>query len=396
MSKFPRKLVLGGVAAAVVLVSLYWHNESVNADPYGDNAARKDGLNASTSTDQNSDLDAQLRANNGGLSESDSHKGGNPHGSDPSSRGVDASMAFAAMAQDYKQLIKFPPYSAPLTEANHDLLNPYEFIPTKRPVDNDNQFSFELKLAKYVLFHGAPIPLTLTLNSNQNNPLPEVQNLKVELLSAGNTVATIPVTLSTNQPKQKVYTANFLPSAADASKWQTELFVKVTLKLAGKTETGLVESFQYVNPAAKITGVGAEKVVGAHLHIPLTLEVKQAGRYKMSANLFSVDGKPIAHNNGIFALAAGKEIATLRVHADTLRAQQATPPYVLKDVTLQRLPDVLGGDLTYGYAPADAQYVIKAFPLSQYALEKYVPEPELLEKAKFLEQLAQPPEDKRN
>jgi hypothetical protein len=396
MPPIPKKFVIGGIAAAAIAVTVYWLSDSwLASNPSSQSEANTSADALSTGNSSPFDSTSSVHGSQGSLA----GQGGSGTSSSQTPEGrqeVDASMAFAAMAQDYKQLIQYPPYSTPLTRANHDLLNPYEFIATKRPLDNDNQFSFELQLAKYVLFHGAPIPLTLTLQANQNAPLPEVQNLKVELLNAGSVVATIPLALSTNQPKQKIYSANYQPNAADAAQWQTELTIKVSLKLAGKQETGLVESFQYVNPVAKVTGIGSEKIAGAHLLIPLLVESKKAGRFKISANLFTSDNQPISHVNGIFNLTTGKDNAVLRVHADILRAQNAQPPYLLKDITVLRLPDELGGESSYGYAPAGAEYRIKGFPLNLYSLEKYVPEPELLEKAKFLEQLAQPPEDKTN
>ena len=314
---------------------------------------------------------------------------------DAASRGVDPSLAFVAMAQDYKQLIKFPPYSMPLSENNHDLLNPYEFVPTKRPLDNDNKFSFELHISRYVLFHGAPIPVKLTLQSNQNEPVPEVQSLKVDLLSGGVAVATIPMALSTNEAKQKVYSANYQPASADAAQWKPELSVRVTIKLQGRQETGLVESFQYIQPVAKVTGIGPEKIEGPNLFIPLLMDAKQAGRYKVEANLFTAAGSPVSHLVGRANLSAGAGTMPMRVHVVTLKEKQAPGPYVLKDILVQRLPDELGGESAYGAAPADAEYKIKGFALDRYSQEKFT-DPVLQEKLNFLEQLALPPQEKTN
>ena len=396
MRQLPKKYVLTAAAAAVLLVTFLWFSSAEEtAKPDANSNANGSLANGSeTTTKTQQELDAERIAKEGN-NHHDSLRPVESGATDAASRGVDPSLAFVAMAQDYKQLIKFPPYSMPLSENNHDLLNPYEFVPTKRPLDNDNKFSFELHISRYVLFHGAPIPVKLTLQSNQNEPVPEVQSLKVDLLSGGVAVATIPMALSTNEAKQKVYSANYQPASADAAQWKPELSVRVTIKLQGRQETGLVESFQYIQPVAKVTGIGPEKIEGPNLLIPLLMDAKQAGRYKVEANLFTAAGSPVSHLVGRANLSAGTGTMPMRVHVVTLKEKQAPGPYVLKDILVQRLPDELGGESAYGAAPADAEYKIKGFALDRYSQEKFT-DPVLQEKLNFLEQLALPPQEKTN
>jgi len=396
MPQLPKKYVLTAAAAAVLLVTFLWLSSAdETARPDADSNATGSLANgAENTTKTQQELDAERMISDGN-NHHDSLKIIESGAPDTQARGVDPSLAFVAMAQDYKQLIKFPPYSMPLSENSHDLLNPYEFVPTKRPLDNDNKFSFELHISRYVLFHGAPIPIKLTLQSNQNEPVPEVQSLKVDLLSGGVAVATIPMALSTNEAKQKVYSANYQPATADAAQWKPELSVRVNIKLQGRQETGLVESFQYIQPVAKVTGIGPEKIEGPNLFIPLLIDAKQAGRYKVEANLFTAAGSPVSHLVGRANLSAGTGTMPMRVHVVTLKEKQAPGPYVLKDILVQRLPDELGGESAYGAAPADAEYKIKGFALDRYSQEKFT-DPVLQEKLNFLEQLALPPQEKTN
>ena len=396
MRPLPKKYILTAVAAAAILTTFLWFSSTDESATHAAN-------------NENNTADASAEGTNAGSQDQESlrlaqNNNGNTHESlrveksvaaEDGKRGVDPSMAFVAMAQDYKQLIKFPPYSMPLSENNHDLLNPYEFVPTKRPLDNENKFSFELKVSRYVLFNGSPIPITLTLLSNQSDPLPAVQSLKVDLLNAGVSVATIPLALTTDESKQKVYSANYLPSSSAAAQWKPELSIRVVIKLQGRSETGLVESFQYIQPVAKVTGIGPEKIEGPNLYIPLLMDSKQAGRYKIEANLFTSTGSPVSHLVSRASLPAGAGMMPLRVHVVTLKDKQAAGPYVLKDILVQRLPDELGGDSAYGAAPADAEYKIKGFALDRYSQEKFT-DPVLQEKLNFLEQLALPPEEKTN
>ena len=396
MRPLPKKYILTAVAAAAILTTFLWFSSTDESATHAANNenntadASADGTNAG-SQDQES---LRLAQNNNGNTH-ESLRVEKSVAAEDGKRGVDPSMAFVAMAQDYKQLIKFPPYSMPLSENNHDLLNPYEFVPTKRPLDNENKFSFELKVSRYVLFNGSPIPITLTLLSNQSAPLPAVQSLKVDLLSAGVSVATIPLALTTDESTQKVYSANYLPSSSAAAQWKPELSIRVVIKLQGRSETGLVESFQYIQPVAKVTGIGPEKIEGPNLYIPLLMDSKQAGRYKIEANLFTSTGSPVSHLVSRASLPAGAGMMPLRVHVVTLKDKQAAGPYVLKDILVQRLPDELGGDSAYGAAPADAEYKIKGFALDRYSQEKFT-DPVLQEKLNFLEQLALPPEEKTN
>ncbi len=395
MRQIPKKYILTAVAAAAVMATFLWLSKGDDSSNASADSQSNNGLfsGSSTGTSQTEqDLTAErLSKNNGNNHES--LRVENSSQPEDGKKGVDPSHAFLAMAQDYRQLIKFPPYSMPLSENNHDLLNPYEFIPTKRPMDSDNKFSFELKVSRYVLFHGSPIPINLTLTSNQNEALPEVQSLKVDLLNAGTSVATVPMALTTNEARKKIYTANYLPSTADAAQWKPELSIRVNIKLQGRQETGLVESFQYIQPVAKVTGVGPEKIEGPNLYIPFLMDTKQAGRYKVEANLFTANGTPVSHLVGRASLAAGAGTMPMRVHVVTLKEKQAPGPYILKDILVQRLPDELGGDSAYGSSPADAEYKIKGFPLEKYSNEKFT-DPVLQEKLNFLEQLALPPQEK--
>ncbi len=302
----------------------------------------------------------------------------------------EAREAFQAMAEDYKQLIQFPPYSMLLRPNSHEFLKPYEFIPVKRPIDDDNIFSFDLTVSKFLLFHGDPIPVSLRIFSNTGEPIPFVTEIRLEILSNGQSVATIPLTPTEDGLERKVFSANYLPDPEVAENWATELTLKGIVQLAGYEQTGLTALFHYANPVAKLIGKGEEWMEGPHLNIPLKFSVQQEGRYKVSANLFAKEtGRPIAHLIARGLLTAPQGEITLRAHASTLHHAEEPGPYQLRTIHLYRIPDQLGGERKHGMSPEETTLEIRSFDLETYSKEPYK-NPVLQKKLELLQRLANP------
>ncbi|WLD57422.1 hypothetical protein NFC81_11960 [Salinispirillum sp. LH 10-3-1] len=86
-----------------------------------------------------------------------------------------------------------------------------------------------------------------------------------------------------------------------------------------------------------LLGVGATGVAANHLVVPVRFQAVEAGRYALSANLFTGD-QPIAHLTGDASLAAGAGEIPLQVYGSLLVGVDLSMGLRLMDVQVRRLP----------------------------------------------------------
>ena len=143
---------------------------------------------------------------------------------------------------------------------------------------------------------------------------------------------------------------------------------------------------QYVNAVASIDEVGQTKVEGSELQIPLNITSYELGFYQASANLYNADNSlPLLH------LSAEKEIlkpeATiyLRAHIAALKAAGHEGPYLLKDLTLKRMPSRPDFTTKFGRSSIESAE-LAAHSFGEY-LDAPYDDPKARERLEFLTQL---------
>ena len=277
--------------------------------------------------------------------------------------------SFKLLASAYAAELELPAYSRPLSADDQHLLNPNRYIPQTVPLEGGASAS--IVLPKYRFIYPEEIPVMLEINGLQ------VFDVSVQLTSerSGDSAATAEMR---GTPER--YSATLEP----VQDWNGAFEVQVSFTCNGTTQV-LKTGIEYHNPVATIVGIDDSVGVGADMQIPLKLEVKQAGFYRLRANLYTAQRQPLALLRATEQLGSGEQKITLRAYKAVLR--NSSGPYILSSFVLERRPAVPGELTQYGDSEK-AEYQLEPFALSQLSDEPWQPDEQEQQRLQFLQQMA--------
>jgi hypothetical protein len=234
-----------------------------------------------------------------------------------------------SMARQYQDMISYPPYAMPITAHNDYLLTPNRFETVTVPGDAGRSWSLSLSQYRYaypqpvvatVRFQGdGPAPATVRYQLQRQDDLTVLQQGE---LSAGGLAGS----------------GHYQLTLAGAKDWPAEL--RLTVEPHTDSSEGVGASFLYVQPVARVIGTGALQAADSDLVIPVTIEVYQAGLYRVQAILQRqlTDGsnelKPLAFLQQEAMLRAGQQQLLLKAHHSVLPDQPLE--LALSHIQLQR------------------------------------------------------------
>lgn len=242
----------------------------------------------------------------------------------------------ADIAGQYQQVISYPPYATPITAQNDYLLSPNRFETVT--VEGDHGRSWSLSLSQYR--YAYPEPILASVRFQGDGPAPQTVRYQVQrlddlavlqqgelsvLVDAGHSDAT-----GSDATGRDATAGGAAPTSgrgqyqltlAGRQEWPAELRLVIEPQ-AGSSE-GVGASFLYVQPVARVVGVGALHAVDTDLQIPLTIEVEQAGLYRVQAVLQQVgssasDLVPLALLQQEVLLGTGRQPLQLKAHHSVL------------------------------------------------------------------------------
>lgn len=279
------------------------------------------------------------------------------------------SESFKLLASAYAAELELPPYSRPLSPDDEHLLNPNRYIPQTVPLEGGASAS--IVLPKYRFSYPEAVPVTLEVSGLQ------VFDVSVKLVAEG--AAGSSETAEMRGTPQR-YTATLSPE----QDWNGAFEVQVSFSANGTTQV-LKTGIEYHNPVATIVGVADSRGVGTDMQIPVQLEVKQAGFYRLRANLYTEQRQPLALLTATEKLGSGKQELTLRAFKAVLRNNSG--PYLLGSFILEKRPAIPGELTRYGDSE-QAEYKLEPFSLNQLSDEPWQPDEQELQRLQFLQQMA--------
>jgi hypothetical protein len=279
--------------------------------------------------------------------------------------------SFSVLSQAYAAELSYPPYSRPLSAADHQLLNPNHFDPVALPLEGGASAS--LVLPKYRFTY------------------PEAVVFK--LVMAGLTPHAVKAELR-QQQSGKVLAQADLTAGSDAAEWAYQfdasenwdgaMELVVLFEAQGKTQQ-LQTGLDYSYPVATIMGIGSSSSRGADVVIPVELEVKKAGMYRLRANLFTQSKQPLAVLTAEEQLTEGSAKLELRAFKQVL--QQQGGPYWLGTFVLELRSAMPGQANRYGDSK-EPGFMVDAINFGQLSDEPFVVSDEEKQRLQFLQQLA--------
>ena len=201
------------------------------------------------------------------------------------------------------------------------------------------------------------------------------------------------------QNGKQITTAMITPLAQDPHQFELNFHSLDNLELNSANLARVVASFQlgsqhieigtainYVSAVASVDHIAAAQVENEYLSIPIYITTSSPGYHQVSGILYKADSK-----QALLSLSAEKELLTnydaipLKAHIAALKSMGHEGPYVLKDVTLTRMPSKPKFTTEYGTVSQDS-FNIEGFPFSDYQDVPYVDE-QAQARLEFLTQL---------
>ncbi|USH01666.1 hypothetical protein K6Q96_12335 [Grimontia kaedaensis] len=233
---------------------------------------------------------------------------------------------FSMVAQTFEQELHYPPYSQPILSSDSPYLTPNRFAEVEMPI-LDGQESAVLSLDKYRFFYPEAVPFKV------KSSLP-VLGMRYSLLDIGS--------------REEVASGNsenadgeMQPDEAASS----QLRLKVTVRFEGGSDV-LTADISYANPVAFVIGAEPAYTQQADWMIPISIDARKAGLYRLRANLYREDGRPVAVLTEKQKLSEGQGEILLKAHQSVFSGQSGA--YSLKDIQLERMSGRPGEETQYG------------------------------------------------
>lgn len=277
--------------------------------------------------------------------------------------------SFKLLASAYAAELNTPPYSRPLSIDDEHLLQPNQYIVQTVPLQGGA--SAAIVLPKYRFSYPEAVPVTLQVSGLQ------VSDVSVRLQHEASMEHTESKAM---QGTPEHYTATL---DADDS-WNGSFEVQVSFSASGQQQV-LKTGIEYYNPVATVTAVGEPFGIGSDMHIPVKIDVKQKGFYRLRANLYTEQRQPLALLTATKKLSKGEAEITLKAFKAVLR--QHGGPFILSTFLLEKRPAVPGEQTQYGDSEK-AQYSLDYFSLDQLSDEPWQPDEQELQRLQFLQQMA--------
>ncbi len=258
----------------------------------------------------------------------------------------------SAVADRYEQNIRFPNYSIPIGEGQTDLLEPYSAPVVPLNIDPEMTGQASLSPAQFIFFHGDTIEAKLVTTGTI-----EATQVSIKLVKNNDPLA------SFNVKKEGTLFLAKLDNSADD--WPVDLHIRADFHFGEYGKVSLLSPIKYSPNNGEISSVGAAYVDGVNLALPVMLKINTAGRYRLSANLFDENMRPLAHLNAKQNLKQGDNTWVLNVHSEVLRAAHNAGPYILDTWTLTKLPERPGIATSFGKSQVN-KINVKGFPLNDY------------------------------
>lgn len=258
----------------------------------------------------------------------------------------------SVVAKRYEETMRFPSYSIPINAGQTDLLEPLPARPVALNIDPEARSQAALTADDYIFFQGEAIKATLSTSGSTR-----AENVTLVLVHNNEPLASFKV-----NAEEKTFVGVLENTEAH---WPVDLHIRADFNFGEYGKVSILSPIKYSPNNGRVKSVGDAFVDGVNLAIPIELEIEQAGRYRLSANLFDQSNQPLAHLNSKQNLKVGNNIWQLNVHSEVLRSANLSGPYWLDTIQLTKLPERPGISTSYGKSDVGRQ-AVNGFPLSEY------------------------------
>jgi hypothetical protein len=281
---------------------------------------------------------------------------------------------FALVASAYAEEIRYPAYSQPLSAADTQLLQPNAYHPQSIPLEKGASASIELDRYRFTFPEAVNARLLLKGINADSASVSLFSELDGKLL------------VSSHAKKND---QGFVVEFKAETHWDGPLRIEFEIKVSSQMQI-VQTGFEYSQPVATITGVERAYAQGSNWVVPVALKVDRAGHYRLRANLFNVDKKPLAVLSASHSLGEGKTQLNLLVYKVLLKGQVG--PLWLSDFQLELRSAAPGQPTSYGTSVEEGfsiEYLDAEKSIEKSDDDAYQPTQEEQGRLKFLQSMAE-------
>lgn len=252
------------------------------------------------------------------------------------------------------------------------------------PVDESHQHRLRILPLRYNVVVPKPIAMLLEIvdRQGQRQPLSNPRVRVRPLEDATKPWLEVPVkddgSGEDQQAGDRRYTATLQPTREQQKQLLGRVLVEGSVDVPGVGTRVIPSILLYTQgPRARLTGRWHDALRNGHLRLEAELEVEQAGRFTLMAQVFGPNLEPIAWVKQTEKLGKGRGHITLEVFGKVLHDAGINGPYRVRQVLLTR-------DLenSADYEPGETleeAHQTKPYQASEFSPDVYVPPPRLVE-----------------
>ena len=281
---------------------------------------------------------------------------------------IQAFESAALVSRAYAAELKYPKYSQPLTERDVDRLEPNYFNPQSILVD-DNGAEISAVLSKFRYLYPEPIEATLF----------------------GEGIDSAELHLTHVVSKEKVSSTPFRfkeggwrASLSGSERFPPQLMATVQANVAGKT-IPIALSLKYLNSVASLESFETAVADDADMVVKANMTTQKAGLYRVRANLFDSDRKPIAHLVSKKKLPFGSTNIELKAHQSVLVGKAA--PFYLGTFVIELMSPKPGVPTEYGHSEIK-EHEIRDFMITSLSSTPYQASEQELQRLELLQSMS--------
>lgn len=266
--------------------------------------------------------------------------------------------------------VELPPTTQVLTE---------EFVPGTTdwetlPVDDAHQL--RIRPLRYDVVVPMPLAIQLELIDSQGQrqalPSPRVRVRPKD--AAGQPWIPVPVkddgAGSDAQAGDLLYTATLPPSAEQQRLLLGQVLIEGSVEVPGKGTQVIASSLVYSRgPRAELTGQWRDFIRHGHLDLEAEVEVEEAGKFTLMAQVFGPSQQPLAWVRQTDELPVGRSTMTLEVFGKVLHDAGIDGPYRVRQVRLTR--DYEDSSRYDPGVPIEEAHQTKPYRASEFSAEPY-------------------------
>ncbi|MDC5811561.1 hypothetical protein OPW07_17735 [Vibrio europaeus] len=274
------------------------------------------------------------------------------------------SLPLKQVAYMHQQKLQYPPYSQPITSDDSPYLNWNEFIELPLPVLDGNSMA-SLSVKKFRHFYPDEIEVVLKTSEPLISTVLEVVSVEEQKI-----LASLP-----SSSKQW--------SIVPDPNWPEEIRLVANLDFE-LGEDVVSADIRLYHPVATILSVGQSYASGPDMLLPVTLDVSQAGIYRVRANLYQSEGKAIASLVQKQHLSEGDQTLELKAFKSVL--PKGSNNFELRNIVVERMSGYPGEKTGYGLSESES-YPVGTFNSETLSDEEYQMSEQERQQVAFLEQL---------